>query len=92
MPAVRINHGRWRQCIRLDDGNLQQAHIITRATAERLQCLTDLLEQSIRLAIIAKHLQQPLDPEQPVVLVTGIDHAIGQQQQAFAQRQRQDLS
>ncbi|MNH22999.1 hypothetical protein D3C79_828770 [compost metagenome] len=51
-----------------------------------------LLEQQVWLTIGAEHLAKPLDTEQLVVLVTGVDHPIRQQKQTLAQRHGQRLS
>ncbi|MNR35515.1 hypothetical protein D3C85_1533660 [compost metagenome] len=75
--------------MRLDHLDIQQADVVSRAPAKTLQRLQDFFEQQRRPTVGTQNLTQAFDAKQLLVVVTGIDHAIGQQKQALAQGQGQ---
>jgi len=88
-PTVGIQGRRGHPVLATEHAYVAQADVIPGAAAKTRQGLHYLIEQLRRVTIGGQHLAQALDTEQALVLVCGIDHAIGQQQQPLPRRHRQ---
>ncbi|MNF90225.1 hypothetical protein D3C84_727820 [compost metagenome] len=77
LATVGIHQRRRAHLRRLQQADLDHAHVVTGFTAKIAQRLLDLCEQRIRLTIGGKHPLQSLDTEQLFVGIAGIDHTVG---------------
>ena len=70
---------------------MHHAHVIALAALKISQRLHHLINQPRRLSVAVKHPLQPLNPEQPLLLIAGIYHPVRQQKQVIARHHRQHL-
>src|SRR5690606_13818774 len=90
LPAV--GKGQWPGVLVFGESDLDQADIVLLLAAEGHQGLLDFLEQCLRLTIGLQQREQTLLAERLTMLVTGFEHAVSEQKNAIARRQRVNLA